>query len=168
MKFFRNVTLFFAGHKNEAIRIAKDEIDSDPDQVNPLWYWQLASFYASQGMYEQALAPLRTQIDLMGGDVTDELGFLGYIYGRLGRKAEALKQLEALDELAAKGRYVSPVNRSWVYIGLKEKDLAFTWLEKGYDMRAGWMPFIKWWPVFDPLRGDPRFKALLNKMNLDN
>jgi len=154
--------LYYAGQKNEAIGLAKNEIDSDPDQANPLWYWCLANFYAGQGLYEQALTPLKTQMDLMGDDINDELGFLGYLYGRLGRKDEALRQLEALDELAAKVRYVSPVNRSCVYIGLDEKDQAIAWLEKGYERRAGfWMLFLKVHFVFDPLRDDPRFRDLL-------
>ncbi|MHC4192243.1 MAG: tetratricopeptide repeat protein [Planctomycetota bacterium] len=157
--------LYDAGHKNEAIQLAKNEIDSDPDQVNPLWYWCLANLYAHQGRYEEALAPLRTQINLMEGDVTDELGFLGYLYGRLGRKAEALKQLEALDELAAKGRYVSPVTRSLVYIGLDDKDKAFACLDEGYQTHSGWMNWLKVMFFFDTLRDDPRFDDLLRRMN---
>ena len=117
-------------------------------------------------MYEQALTPLKTQMDLMGDDINDELGFLGYLYGRLGRKAEALRQLEALDELAAKGRYVSPVNRSCVYIGLDDKDQALAWLEKGYERRAGyWMLLLKAHFIFDSLRDDPRFADVLRRMN---
>ena len=139
-------------------------MESDPD--NPLWYWCLANFYAGKGMYEQALTPLKTQMGLMGDDLNDELGLLGYLYGRLGRKGEALRQLEALDELAAKGRYVSPVNRSCVYIGLDDKDQAIAWLEKGYERRAGfWMLSLKARFIFDPLRDDPRFEDLLRRMN---
>jgi serine/threonine protein kinase/tetratricopeptide (TPR) repeat protein len=155
VKFFRAWALHYAGQKNEAMQLVKNTMDSDPD--HPFWYWCLTSIYASQGMYEQALTPLKTQIDLMGDDINDELGFLGYLYGRLGRKDEALRQLEALDELAAKGRYVSPVNRSFVYIGLDDKDQAIAWLEKGYERRAGfWMVFLKAYFIFDPLRDERR------------
>ncbi len=164
VKYIRAWALYYAGQKNKAIQLVENAMDSDPD--HPFWYWCLANFYAGQGMYEQALTPLKTQIDLMGDDINDELGILGYLYGRLGRKAEALKQLEALDELAAKGRYVSPVNRSCVYIGLDDKDRAFEWLEKGYERRAGfWMLSLKARFIFDPLRDDPRFGDLLRRMN---
>jgi serine/threonine-protein kinase len=165
VKFVRALALYDAGQKNEAIQLAKNEIDSDPDQAHPHWYWWLASFYADQGRYEEALAPLRTQINLMEGDVTDELGFLGYLYGRLGRKAEALKQLEALDELAAKGRYVDPAIRSLVYIGLDDKDKAFACLDKGYQTHSAWMFQLKVGFFFDTLRDDPRFGDLLQRMN---
>ena len=165
VKFFRALALYYAGQKNEAIQLAKNEIDSDPDQVNPLWYWCLGNLYAGQGSYEEALALIQTQINLMEGDVSDELGFLGFLYGRLGRKDEALKQLEALDELAAKGRYVSPVTRSFVYIGIDDKVKAFTCLDKGCQTRSGWMCLLKAEFFFDTLHDDPHFKELLRRMN---
>jgi serine/threonine-protein kinase len=58
------------------------------------------------------------------------------------------------------------VNRSFVYIGLDDKDQAIAWLEKGYERRAGfWMVFLKAYFIFDPLRDDPRFGDLLQRMN---
>jgi TolB-like protein/Flp pilus assembly protein TadD len=101
----------------------------------------------------------------MEGDVTNELGFIGYLYGRLGQKPEALEQLEALDELAAKGRYLSPVTRSLVYIGLDDKDKAFACLDKGHQTHAAWMNMLKVYFFFDTLRDDPHFKDLLQRMN---
>ncbi len=165
VKFFRVWTLYWAGHKNEALRLARYAVDSDPNQ--PLWYWALANFYANQGMYEEAFTQLRTQIVIMGDDVSDESGLLGYIYGRLGQKEDALRVLEQLDELSAKGRYVSSVLRAWIYIGLDDKDQALAWLEKGYKTRTGWMTVIKTWFIYDTLRNDPRFTAILKKMGLE-
>jgi TolB-like protein/Tfp pilus assembly protein PilF len=101
----------------------------------------------------------------MEEDVTDELGFIGYLYGRLGRKAEALEQLEALDKLAAKGRYVSPITRSLVYIGLDDKDKAFAYLDEGYQRHSLKMAWLKVWFFYDTLRDDPRFKNLLRRLN---
>jgi tetratricopeptide (TPR) repeat protein len=165
VKFLRALCLYYAGQKNEAIQLAKKEIDSDPNQVNPLWYWCLANFYAGEGRYEEALALIQTQINLMEGDVSDELGFLGYLYGRLGRKAEALEQLEALDELAAKGRYVSPVTRSLVYIGIDDKKQAFACLDEGFQTHAVQMSGLKAEFFFDTLHDDPRFEELLKRMD---
>ncbi|MCW3981539.1 MAG: protein kinase, partial [Candidatus Bathyarchaeota archaeon] len=62
VKFFRCSILYRAGWKNEAIGLAKSEVDSDPDQASIWWYFLLANFYAGQGRYEEALALLQTQI----------------------------------------------------------------------------------------------------------
>ena len=48
---------------------------------------------------------------------------------------------------------------------LGEKDKAFEWLEKGYQLRTEGMLFIKVRPRFDNLRSDPRFQDLLRRMN---
>jgi len=165
VKFFKWLTLYMSGRETEAIQLVENAIESDPDQAHPYWYWWLTNSYAGQGRYEEALAPLRTQINLMEEDVTDELGLLGYLYGRLGQKAKALEQLEALDELAAKGRYVSPVTRSLIYIGLDDKDKAFTCLEEGYRRHSAKMVWLKVWFFFNTLRDDPRFQDLLRRMN---
>jgi TolB-like protein/DNA-binding winged helix-turn-helix (wHTH) protein len=51
------------------------------------------------------------------------------------------------------------------YLGDKEE--AFRWLGKAFEGRSvGWLPFIKVDPTLDPLRSDPRFRALLERMGL--
>ena len=50
------------------------------------------------------------------------------------------------------------------YLGDKEE--AFRWLEKAYDERPNWIPWMKVDPTLDPLRSDPRFTALLQRMGL--
>lgn len=48
---------------------------------------------------------------------------------------------------------------------LDQTDEAFRWLEAGYRERAAWMPFLKVDPRMDGLRSDPRFEALMCRMN---
>jgi len=52
-----------------------------------------------------------------------------------------------------------------IYAALGEKDEAFRWLEKGYEYRHNWIPWIGWNPNYEPLRDDPRFGDLLRRMN---
>ncbi len=76
--------------------------------------------------------------------------------------------MKILDELReeSKVRYVSSANRAEIYMGLGEKDEAFTWLERAYQER-NIDAIIRDWPVFDPLRDDTRFHDLLRRMNLE-
>ncbi|MDA2930030.1 protein kinase [Acidobacteria bacterium AH-259-O06] len=163
-KFFRMSYLYYSGHRTQAKQLAQDAINSEPDQ--PAYYWWLSVIYASQGRYEQALITVRKQIDLMGDDVSDELGLLGYLYAQLGQRSEAHKVLEQIQERSTQGTYVSPVARSKVYIGLGDKEQAFAWLNRGYETKASAMPFLKVVHFFDPLRDDPRFTDLLRRMGL--
>ena len=103
---------------------------------------------------------------MLEDDLGDEIGYLGYFWGRLGQKEEVRTQLEKLDELASKGRYISPVTRSLVYMGIDDRKQALALLEEAYETRDGWMLLVSVMPAFDPLRDDPRFQDLLRRMNL--
>jgi hypothetical protein len=62
--------------------------------------------------------------------------------------------------------YVPPTNFAWIHLGLGEIDEAFAWMDKAIDARDGMMTPIKSYWFLDPIRDDPRFTALLRKMNL--
>ena len=81
-------------------------------------------------------------------------------------KDEAFKILERLEDLS-KDRYVGSFWRAVARLGLGEKNKALENLEKAYDERESNLAYIKVWPLFDSLRSEPRFQAVLKKMNLD-
>ena len=61
----------------------------------------------------------------------------------------------------------SPYNLAKVYVALDDRNEALNNLEKGYQVRDVWMYNLHSDPVFDPIRNESRFKALLKKMNLE-
>jgi len=92
------------------------------------------------------------------------LGVLGRAYGLSGNKMEAKKILDQLKKLSQE-RYVSAYSFALVYLGLGDKEEALRWLEQSYQDRAGSdIGFIRVDPLLDPLRGDPRFEALAEKI----
>ena len=91
-------------------------------------------------------------------------GLLGYAYARNGQKDKAMETLNELNQLASR-RFVSPYHQALVYLGLGENSQAIDWLEKAYEERSPWLTWLKVEPMFDPLRSDPRFQALYQKMN---
>ncbi len=69
-------------------------------------------------------------------------------------------------EDSASQRYVSPPLQVYSYAGLGDKEKTYEWLEKAYeeqDVVCFWLKD----PVFDGLRSEPRFQALLKKVGLD-
>ena len=82
-----------------------------------------------------------------------------------GRKAEAQKTLQALQEIR-KRRELEPQYFIPVYIGLGEKDEVFALLEKEYEVRSTGLTGLKVNPFYDSLRSDPRFVDLLRRVHL--
>jgi adenylate cyclase len=67
----------------------------------------------------------------------------------------------------SKTSYVSPYLIATIYAGLGDKNRAFQFLEKAYEERPSDLPyFLKADLRVDPLRSDPRYAELLNKMHL--
>jgi len=90
---------------------------------------------------------------------------LAWVLGRASKREEATRILRALEEQAQRG-YVSPVAFAIAHIGLGNLDTALEWVERAYDDRRGWLAYFKVNAVVDPLRGLPRFDALLEKLKL--
>jgi Flp pilus assembly protein TadD len=115
-------------------------------------------------MYEGALTELEKARDLLGHD-PEVLSLIGNTYAVSGRRAEAQKVLQELQELS-KQRYVSPYHIAMVHAGLGERDSAFLWLEKAYSDREGRLTILKLAPEFDGLHSDLRYTDLLRRVGL--
>jgi hypothetical protein len=63
--------------------------------------------------------------------------------------------------------YVPPLSFAWIYAALGETENVFDSLEKAIDEHDGLLVAFPPHPVFEPFRQNPRFKALLRKMNLE-
>jgi tetratricopeptide (TPR) repeat protein len=113
-------------------------------------------------MYKEAVAEFEKALAIAPGNTLALTG-LGYGYGADGRRTEAQKVLDQLNEIS-KHKYVPAMQFVIVYAGLGEKDKAFEWLEKAYEARA--LSVTKAVPTLAPLRSDPRFADLLRRMNL--
>jgi adenylate cyclase len=73
---------------------------------------------------------------------------------------------QILEQLIAQYAKTDASTIATVYAWRGEKDQAFKWAERAYAQRDTGLAWIKIDPVFRSLRNDPRYKALLHKMNL--
>jgi len=81
-----------------------------------------------------------------------------------GDKDAALRMLNDLDKIS-QHREVVGYCRALLYLSLNNKDEALRWLEQGLKERDGSnISWIKVDPLLDPLHGDPRFEALVQKV----
>ena len=114
-------------------------------------------------MYKEAIEAFQSAINSTER-TSNLLGLLGHAYALSGNKNEALKVLEELKRME-KVKYVSPYDLAIIYTGLGEKERAIEQLNKAYEQRAGWIIMLKVEPLFDPLRSDPRFAQLLQRLD---
>ena len=130
----------------------------------PLAHWLQGLALEQLHKYEDAAAAFETALRLSPRDprVTPALG---HVYGVMGRQEGALRLIETTRDRALKGR-LGPTAVAVIYLGLGDKDAAFSWLEKAWELREGALPYIKLDPRCDPIRSDPRFALLLRKMRL--
>jgi serine/threonine-protein kinase len=90
---------------------------------------------------------------------------LGWLLARGGKRPEAAAILEELEAVGREG-YVSPAALAILHIGLGNPERARDYAERAYDERRGWLVYFKVNPMLDPLRNEPRFKALVEKLRL--
>jgi tetratricopeptide (TPR) repeat protein len=89
--------------------------------------------------------------------------FLGYAYGASGDRERALAALEELRKRSPNGK-ILPFNLALVYLGLGDRARALGYLEGAYASNSQWMGWLKQDRMFDPLRSEPRFLALIRKL----
>jgi hypothetical protein len=86
------------------------------------------------------------------------------VTGLFGRGDEAAKLLAELERMARSGP-VPPSAFALAYVGVGD-DRAFEWFERAIDAREPIVTHLPSMPLYDRLRRDPRFDALLARMNL--
>jgi TolB-like protein/Tfp pilus assembly protein PilF len=141
---------------------AERSLQLDPNFGNA--NYMLGLVRLGQGRHSEGLAALQRSVDVSGRSEYP-LSLLGYGLGISGKKADALSIAKELEERNAKGEAAGS-SVATVYAGLGDNDAAFTWLERAYQVREGNLAQINWSQPFVSLRGNPRFRALLQKMNI--
>jgi TolB-like protein/tetratricopeptide (TPR) repeat protein len=81
----------------------------------------------------------------------------------LGRAAESQA---ALDGLIAGHEREAPYQVAEVYAWRGQRDRAFEWLDRAFDVKDTGIGALKYDPVFKPYRSDPRYVAMLRKLKL--
>jgi tetratricopeptide (TPR) repeat protein len=143
---------------DEAIAQLRDAVEMHPE-----FYWAhrfLGLALELKGATGEAIAEYRKAFELNDDPVV--LALLAHAEVSIGKQNAARQILAQLTE-EAKARYVPAYAFAVIHLALGEKDQALDWLEKAARDHAGpYIYLIKVDPYLDPLRGDPRFEALVS------
>ena len=142
--------------------LARRGMELDPAFFFPVMVEGWADVAA--GHYREALPALKRAQSLDGPPFVT--AYLAFADGFAGDRASALAELGALRKMSADGS-VLPFNLALVKLGLGDRAGALDGLEQAYAANSQLMPWIGYDPMFDTLRSEPRFKALLKKVNLE-
>ncbi|MEP7214570.1 MAG: hypothetical protein ABI791_15955 [Acidobacteriota bacterium] len=125
-------------------------------------YWVMGLAYNAKGMFPEALTALEKGKTL-SPDWLELQAELAYTHASGGSPEQGRAMLATILKTSA-GGYVNEVAIASVYVALGENDKAMSWLEQGYIGRCSWMKWVSIKPKLDKLRGDPRFKDLVDRI----
>jgi eukaryotic-like serine/threonine-protein kinase len=148
-------------HDAEAIAYLQQVLQNDPN-MNLARGQLLAAFEVTQ-RYDEALSLRRRQAAASGDREVAEALDRGYSAG--GYRA-AMRLLAEGAVRRSQRVYVPPTNVAGLYARAGENELAMDWLERAYEEHSMQMVRIRGNRTWDVLRKQPRFQALLRRMNL--
>jgi tetratricopeptide (TPR) repeat protein len=151
---------FFYGRKfDDAIEHLRALLEHEPNFF-PAWY-NLGRVYIQKGMHQEAVSSFEKVRDHSGNPQGEPA--LAHAYALAGKTGAARKMLRQLTEQAGSRITAAPLI-AHIHLGLGETEKAMEWLRKGVEERSYWMTMLKVDPVYDPIRSDPRFQALLKRV----
>lgn len=153
---------YLARNYDQAQEQARKVLEMNPH--NAVMHDLLAQVYVQKSLFQEAIAEMRASIAISSS--TERMGLLGFALARAGMKDEAEKVLHELIEIS-NHKFISLTRTALICMALGEHDEAFEWLNKAYDEeRSDAVIALRHDPSWDPLRSDPRFIALLQKLGL--
>ncbi len=152
--------LVAARRPQDSERYFEDAFSFEKEHTLALWGSCMAK--VALGRFEEGIATAEQAVTVSHRALFF-LGLLGWAFAAAGRKADARTVLEELR--ARPGAAPAVVSEAWLLAALGETDAAFEMLARAEEECQ---PFLYYtgFPGFDPLRADPRFGALLERLGL--
>jgi serine/threonine-protein kinase len=119
---------------------------------------------AERGDLPRAISILRRTLELQPENPI-ALAVLGGVYAKAGLTADVHRILQELGTRAQR-EYVPPILFAGLHAAIGERDSAFAWLDRAVEERSAFIADLPVHPWWDPLREDPRFRALLVRVGL--
>jgi TolB-like protein/DNA-binding winged helix-turn-helix (wHTH) protein/tetratricopeptide (TPR) repeat protein len=154
--------LYMAQEYDRAVEQAQKVLSYEPEFANS--HRVLGMLDIDGGRCEEGIGRLRTSFEMFRGKAFSDLK-LAWGYARCGRADQA--RLLLSQALKAKGAgYLEPNTVAQVFVALGDHDQALKWLNRAVEERAPYVIVMAVDPALEPLRSDPRFVRLLERVGL--
>lgn len=155
-------TLYLAGQHCRAIEELEKVLERFPG--NPMALLYLGFALVATGRLAEAISRFEALQATPGGMpwAAESLAWACALSGDSSRSHRILSESLARTKTA----YVASSGIACVYLGLGDDDQMFAWLDRCLEERDALLPWLKFLPVFDRVRPDPRFQAVLARLGL--
>src|SRR2546426_132716 len=150
---------------DRAIEQLQKTISMDPN--NAFAYLTLSPVFYKKKMPAQAFTAHDKANSLEGVFSDAEMAEMKNAYETAGLSAYFRKENELRQKRLAEGKYQSPLIIALNYAFAGDDSEALDWLERAVDEHTPWLPEMKIDPMWDAVRSQPRFVALLKKIGLE-
>ncbi|MEO9894269.1 helix-turn-helix domain-containing protein [Aurantibacter sp.] len=165
--FFKAEAMFFLGSNDESLKILNQ---TDP-LFNDNWFYlrESTKLYFYLGEYDKSKIQLK-KIITQFPDYPPILMWFNTVYAIMdGDTEKANKHLDEMQNAYKKGSSGSP---AWFialyYAHSSDYEKTFEWLQKSYDRHEVEMTWLREEPLLAPIRQDPRYKNLYNKIGFSS
>ena len=155
-------TYFYARRFEQAKYHLSRAVAMNPDAEES--YRVLGLIQTFAGDHEEAERTLCEALELRGAATYTSVT-LALARARAGDTSYAEETLKLLEQKRRED-YISPVELATLNIALGRNQDALDWIDKAFDERRGWLAYLNVHPVVDPLREEPRFRQMVEKMGL--
>jgi tetratricopeptide (TPR) repeat protein len=152
--------LYLARKYDEAVKVLQRAQEIDPNHFLP--HLRMGLVCLQQKRYPEAIRELQTAAQLANHS-TETLAALGTGYAMAGMTGEAHRIVEQLQASQAE-HYVMPYSIAKIYAASGDQDRTFDWLERAYQEGTPDLIELNSEPVFDGLRGEPKFSDLMRRI----
>lgn len=154
---------YYAGRNEDAVRQCDRALEMDPE-LDLAYLWRGLAL-EELGRADDARASLERAVELSGGSGIT-VAALAHAHAGAGEPERARRLLRGLVDATAEGRYQPSFEIAKAHVALGEPDEAIRWLERAFHERSHSMVFLDVDPQLAPLRGDPDFRRLVERVGL--
>jgi len=157
------LSLYFTDHSEESLATFEQAIRVFPNSTNLVSEAGRGLIFLNE--HHKAIKILEPHLNKLDRRPPRDVGYLAIAYYKNDQNSKFDDILEELKQMSQESSVGSPAFYiAMLYAQMREMDLAFEWLDKAYQEHEVEMVWLKVEPPFEPLRSDPRWQEMLDKV----
>jgi eukaryotic-like serine/threonine-protein kinase len=154
------VAFMYSGKAARAVELTRKAAELDPTFFFPTTEDGLLALQT--GRFSEAIPKLEQSRTMGAPPFTT--AYLAYAYAMSSDRPRAMATLAELKRISPGGE-AAPFNLALVYLGLGDRTHALDSFEQAYAASSQSLVWLKVDRIYDPLRSEPRFMALMKRLN---